>query len=192
MHSHIISAVASKRPPCPRGRPLGRVSTGKKAFVPNSFFHQANSRCSKIRFARQYSNLSFRLLISDTYSMGHCCIEAIRSVTHLVLARGAFLSSVSYLKASPSSSFLRSTLRPSRHCGTRKRSVPVRVHSVRKSSGFAGSCCQAPVSNPFLTHGTVESPAKLFFKHFHFGAKFRECGRLQSVQQGSKPTPISG
>jgi len=34
----------------------------------------------------KYSNPSFRLLIPDTYSMGHCFIEAIRSVTHLVLA----------------------------------------------------------------------------------------------------------
>jgi hypothetical protein len=25
----------------------------------------------------------------------------------------------------------------------------------------------APASNPFLTHGTVESPAKLLFQHFH-------------------------
>jgi hypothetical protein len=46
--------------------------------------------------------------------------------------------------------------------GTRKPSVPVRVHSVRESFGFADSRCQAPASNPFLTRDTVESPAKLF------------------------------
>ena len=49
---------------------------------------------------------------------------------------------------------------PSGFCGTRKRSVPGRVHSVGKSFGFAGSCCQAPASNPLWTHGTVESPIK--------------------------------
>jgi len=32
------------------------------------------------------------------------------------------------------------------------------------SFGFAGSRCQAPAANPFVTHGTVESPAKYFLK----------------------------
>ncbi len=52
-------------------------------------------------------------------------------------------------------------VRPTRHRESRKRSVPVRVHSVRQSSGFAGSGCPAPAANPLLTRGTVESPAKL-------------------------------
>ena len=31
---------------------------------------------------------------------------------------------------------------------------------------FADTCRQAPVSNPLVTHGTVESPAKLFSNSF--------------------------
>jgi hypothetical protein len=42
--------------------------------------------------------------------------------------------------------------------GTRKRSVPGRVHSIPKSGGFPEA--PPPGANPFLTHGTVESPAK--------------------------------
>jgi hypothetical protein len=87
--------------------------------------------------------------------------EAIRSVTHLVLApdRKFFLLKASRLFFV----FLAiDSVRPSRFSGTRKYSVPVRVHSVSKRFGFVGSCHQAPAANPFLTHGTVESPAKCF------------------------------
>jgi hypothetical protein len=72
-----------------------------------------------------------------------------------------------------------SRLRPSRFSGTRKRSVPVRVHSVPKSFGFTSHACAWPASNPFLTHGTVESPAKLL--PLQITAKVTECDRLQSV-----------
>jgi hypothetical protein len=88
---------------------------------------------------------------------------AIRSVTHLVLApdrKSLFLK----LKSFPVFFFVFLAIdlvRPSRFSGTRKRSVPVRVHSVYKSFGFVVACYQVPTSNPFLTHGTVESPAKL-------------------------------
>jgi len=40
----------------------------------------------EIRFARHHSNLSFRLLIADANRRAIACAEAIRSVTHLVLA----------------------------------------------------------------------------------------------------------
>jgi hypothetical protein len=53
--------------------------------------------------------------------------------------------------------------------------VPVRVHSVSKSFGFAGSRHQAPAANPFLTHGTVESPAKLFLKQSQCVVKWRSA-----------------
>jgi hypothetical protein len=43
--------------------------------------------------------------------------------------------------------------------GTRKLSVPGRVHSVPKSCGFSETRA-LPESNPFVTRGTVESPAK--------------------------------
>jgi hypothetical protein len=43
--------------------------------------------------------------------------------------------------------------------GTRKLSVPGRVHSVPKSCGFS-EAWWLPEFNPFVTRGTVESPAK--------------------------------
>ena len=43
--------------------------------------------------------------------------------------------------------------------GTRKLSVPGRVHSIPKSCG-SQEAFLPPGSNPFLTRGTVESPAK--------------------------------
>jgi hypothetical protein len=43
--------------------------------------------------------------------------------------------------------------------GTRKLSVPGRVHSRPKSSG-SPKAGLLPESNPFVTRGTVESPAK--------------------------------
>ena len=46
-----------------------------------------------------------------------------------------------------------------RNTGSRKPSVPGRVHSVPKSCG-SQSATALPRSNPFLTRGTVESPAK--------------------------------
>ena len=45
--------------------------------------------------------------------------------------------------------------------GSRKPSVPGRVHSVPESCGSQAAFA-LPGSNPLLTHGTVESPAKLF------------------------------
>jgi hypothetical protein len=78
------AALASER-----GHPLGRVSTGKKNFVPNFLFS------NQIRFAHccpshpsctRHSDLSFRRLIPDAPRRAIACAEAIRSVTHLVLA----------------------------------------------------------------------------------------------------------
>jgi hypothetical protein len=106
-------------------------------------------------------------LIPDRFPGEPLLSEAIRSVTHLVLA----LDRKSlFLKSFPVFFFVFLAIdlaRPSRSSGTRKRSVPVRVHSVDKSGGFAGSCRQAQAANPFLTHGTVESPAKLFLEQSH-------------------------
>jgi hypothetical protein len=98
-----------------------------------------------IRFALDYSNLSFRLLIPDANRRAIACAEAIRSVTHLVLAPDRE-NSVFFIYKLPRLCFGLSCdqpERPSRFCGTRKRSVPVRVHSVGKSFGSS-----APVARP--------------------------------------------
>jgi len=65
------------------------------------------------------------------------------------------------LKASWSLSFLQLHLRPSHYCGTRKLSVPFRVHSLEKNFGFPKPFSSSE-SNPLLTHGAVESPANFF------------------------------
>jgi len=151
-----------------RGRPLGLASTGKKAFVPNSCSNQVDSLPPRVGFYSTNSNLSFRLLIPDRFRCVTSPNEAIRSVTHLVLAHklpGSLsvlsLSLFFILKASESLSFLVflaiDSARPSRYRGTRKRSVPVRVHSVDKSYGFVGARCQAAAVQPVFDsrHGRI-------------------------------------
>jgi hypothetical protein len=64
------------------------VSTGKKFFVPNFLkfgFFRSRWRNPGFRFAGPDSSLDFRLEIPSAPA-GHCFAEAIRSVTHLVLA----------------------------------------------------------------------------------------------------------
>ena len=130
-------------------------------------------------------------LDSVSAPVSHCSTEAIRSVTHLVLAlanedwhlkfepKGADRTSPARLPPArfswsavllPQAPALASACvhRPCAHPatgGTRKRSVPGRVHSVSKSCGSrcAAARCGA---NPLLTHGTVESPAKLSLRHY--------------------------
>ena len=50
--------------------------------------------------------------------------------------------------------------------GSRKPSVPGRVHSVPESCGSQAARGALPGSNPLLTHGTVESPTKRFLRRF--------------------------
>jgi hypothetical protein len=50
--------------------------------------------------------------------------------------------------------------------GSRKPSVPGRVHSVPESCGSQAALGALPGSNPLLTHGTVESPTKRFLRRF--------------------------
>jgi|GEM_PF-1346404 len=69
-------------------------------------------------------------------------MQAIRSVTHPVLAR---------LWQPVAAGYGRAQL----VFESRKRSVPGRVHSVLKNYGFPVSA--ETESNPWLTHGTVES-----------------------------------
>jgi hypothetical protein len=70
------------------------VSTGKKVFVPNLFSFLGSVHCClRVRSVRHYSNPSFRRIDSGART-------AVRSVTHLVLARAAGI--LFFLKASPS------------------------------------------------------------------------------------------
>ena len=92
--------------------------------------------------------------------LGHCFIEAIRSVTHLVLAPfPKKLSLFLLLKASSSLSFLQLNRAPD---------PLLRVQKTFSAGPCSFSCGElwfrwlAPASNPFVTHGPVESPAKCF------------------------------
>jgi hypothetical protein len=78
---------------------------------------------------------------------------------------------------------------PTRFSESRKHSVPVRVHSIPKSSGSAAPVARPPPSNPFLTHGTVESPAKYLSPQCHFAAKSKGVRSPPIKPTGSRPTP---
>ena len=141
--------------------------------------------------------------------------EVIRSVTHLVLALGGTnaLTSISNRKerdGHPIPDSLRLGFSwsafsysggfhgASRQCtgsapnpgfpGSRKLSVPGRVHSAPKSCRFPPASAPSG-SNPFLTHGTVESPAKLSLRQSSLKLK-----RVAAPNQptGSKPNPFAG
>jgi hypothetical protein len=66
------------------------------------------------------------------------------------------------LKASPSWSFLRKTQAPNPRRRIQK-NVQFRSVFIQfvKSCGFASGSLKSLASNPFLTHGAVESPKKL-------------------------------
>jgi len=70
-----------------KDNPLGRVSIGKRSFRSQfSFVIRLTHCCLRRPFRTRYSNLSFRLLIPDAHRRAIACAEAVRSVTHLVLA----------------------------------------------------------------------------------------------------------
>src|SRR5437879_5433878 len=72
--------------------------------------------------------------------------------------------------------------------GTRKLSVPGRVHSIPKSCGSQEPSL-VPESNPFLTRGTVEPPAKCLQAALY---KSKQSSRLQSNHRALAPTPLPG
>src|SRR5919206_2367112 len=80
-------------------------------------------------------------------------------------------------------------VRPTRFGESRKRSVPLRVHSHSKELWFRRPpVARLPTSNPFLTHGTVESPAKLSLQQFH--CVLSNGARSPPItSEGFKPTP---
>jgi len=71
--------------------------------------------------------------------------------------------------------------------GSRKLSVPGRVHSVPESCGSQVAWGR-PGSNPFLTHDTVESPAKFLSRRY---LKNRERP-LPISPMALGPTPFTG
>ena len=82
--------------------------------------------------------------------------------------------------------------RPTRFGESRKRSVPVRVHSVSKSFGFVGSRHQAPGGQPVFDsrHGRIA--CKVFPRSVSLHYKVVECGRLQSVPRAqSQPVQLA-
>ena len=94
------------------GSPIRGIVNRQKS-IRSQFFSYWAVTAVPGRSARSYSNPSFRLLISDADRRAIACAEAIRSVTHLVLAPGpGSFSSFLLLITSPSWSFLRLTSAP--------------------------------------------------------------------------------
>jgi hypothetical protein len=123
----------------------------------------------EIRFARPHSNLSFRLLIPDAHRRAIACAEAIRSVTHLVLARSGKLCLFSLSRSFPVFVWVFLAINPSAHpASAGPENVQCRSVFIQFVRALVPQhLCQATASNPFVTHGTVESPAKLFLKQIH-------------------------
>ena len=139
------------------------MSIRKKVAVPNSLFGLSflleNHFC-KALLEPVISSFDFGRLLDEpllhrgdpfSHPSGSSAVDKNSSVLSFLYIKNFFVFV-----------FLAIDLRPSRFSGTRKPSVPVRVHSVRESFGFTDSRCQAPASNPLLTRDTVESPAKPF------------------------------
>jgi hypothetical protein len=163
------------------GHPLGQVSTGKKVSVPKFCLSSGRLVPPGVRFFRSYSNPSFRLVDSGAVSL-----EAVRSVTHLVLALGTG-SLFLLLKSFPVRGLsCEPPPRPTRNRGSRKHSVPVRVHSIYKELWFAG-CGAQPVCDS--RHGRIAVKKSSTPSPLRCGG---ERGRLQSNQRARRPTPFPG
>jgi hypothetical protein len=160
------------------GHPLGQLSTGKTLL--SSIFFLEFFLAAKVFFTGRIRSLHFVRLIRAA------SCEAIRSVTHQVLARygqlglfAFFLNAVFVF-----SSFLPS--RPTRFSESRKHSVPSRVHLVFKIHG-SGAAGAGPVQ-PLLDsrHGRIASK----FISTAFSLLERESGRIQSVPRALRQ-PLS-
>jgi hypothetical protein len=128
------------------------VSTGKKVFVPNFSFIGLDATAESAP-----CGASLEPVISS-FDFGSVSLEAIRSVTHLGLALNAtslFIKKLPLLSAHPAFAGPENV-----QC----RSVFIQlIRALVPPAPFI----QAPAANPFLTHGTVESPAKVFLEQFH-------------------------
>jgi len=179
--------------PC-KGSPIKALVNKKKAVHPRFFLRVCRARWS----VRSQSQFVPEISWSDSGP----AIEAIRSVTHPVLAlRRATLRTERNPRVAPAgfppARFLgQPLLMPvARQCQVaprvptsamaeaRKYSVPARVHSVHKNSGWSRGNA---ASNPSRTHGTVESPAAVCSWR---NICLRERRRLQSVLR-VLPTPL--
>src|SRR5690348_2961438 len=104
--------------------------------------------------------------------------QVIRSVTHQVLAR--------QIKCLPlARPFSPSRQRPSRYNGTRKSSVPCRLHSVAKEHWFTGATARSTLC---LAGGRVESLEKS-----HSAGRFIELAEypVQSVPWFEQPLSVA-
>ena len=159
------------------------MSTGKNVVRPISYNRFCRSSSNDLR--RLNPNLRFHCL--NRIFVSRSPNEAIRSVSHLGLARSGSMPGLNNIlsnRKERTGPLLPGSLRlgfvgqpfyyharsfwqarvhqPCAHPatgGTRKLSVPGRVHSVSKSCG-SSEAWPLPESNPLLTRGTVESPAK--------------------------------
>ena len=131
--------------------------------------------------------------------MSHCFIEAIRSVTHLVLAPRIekallVLCFLFFLLKASSSLSLSFFVFPVTDCAHPATAGPENLQyrlafiQLVRALVWPALIGLAPASNTFLTRDTVESPAKRFPSSFTSMLKFPERRRLQSVLRADANT----
>ena len=148
------------------------MSTGKKVSVPNYFFfYRADALLPEGSLRKALLEPVISLFDSESLSPS-VLNEAIRSVTHLVLApdqESSFFFSSS--KSFPVFVLVFLAIDRSAHpAAAGPENVQYRSVFIQCIRALVRRPCrQAPASNTALTRGTVESPAKLFSKQFHLG-----------------------
>ena len=149
----------------------------------------------EVRFARHHSNLSFRLSIAEACRRAIACAEAIRSVTHLVLARLGKLCLFSLSRSFPVFVLVFLAINPSAHPASagpenvQCRSVFIQfVRALVPRRLLPGRRVQ-PVFDS--RHGRIACKFS-FPSSSTFGAKLTGARPSPISQKGSKPTPTSG
>ena len=139
MSRHSGSPAVVPSPAKARGHPLGRVSRGKKAAVPNFFFFSFGRRSAT---ETRLCQAGLEPVISS-FDSGPIRQAAIRSVTHLVLARAKslFQSSPGATCCQVGSGAQLATASPE---NVQCRSVFIQF----VDSGSPVTCCQVPGVQP--------------------------------------------
>jgi hypothetical protein len=183
-----------------RGHPLGLNANRKNVALPvfyllrlfcgcrNAFCSSAVTRSPSFRWFDSRPFLSSLATGGDPFShpSGSSAVEPYLNRREPMpcgsgLSPARFVGTFRLLQRVPQSKPRLGVLRPIPVVpGSRKLSVPGRVHSVQRVYGFLRRGKPSPKSNPFVTHGTVESSANLFYSCFHKSKKERTAA-FQSV-----------
>ncbi len=149
-----------------RGRPLGRVSIGKKIPVPNSFFGPSslleNLFCTAL-LEPVISSFDFgHLLDAHYFHRGDPFSHPSGSSARTEKSSSASFFSSLYIKNF--FVFVVLAIDCAHPATARPENVQCRLAFIQLVRALVSPAliCRAPASNTFLTRDTVESPAKLF------------------------------